>query len=172
MICLATVAAPLLAWQTLSAPALGDRLRALLAPYRVPVQVETERPGLYDPDVADDVLPRDGVVLRVMGRRDRRLLAPMPGYLSGEELGLAWPAVWDVSKVAEANGVRTRLRRSSTAGGGETSWLEYRAVDVQRVADEIAGGTAVLQPAWRTDTDEGRAAYAALTAPRRRRARQ
>ncbi|MGN9908517.1 hypothetical protein ACTMTJ_13325 [Phytohabitans sp. LJ34] len=152
-------------------PALGDRVRALLARDRVPVRVETERPGLYDPEVADDVLPRGGVVLEVMERRDRRLLAPMPGYMSLTELGLAWPVAWHVSKVAEANGVRTKLRRSSTAGGGQTSWWEYRAVDVQRVADAIAGGTAVLEPVWRRDTDEGRAAYAALTAPRRTRIR-
>jgi hypothetical protein len=149
-------------------PALGDRLRALVAPFEVPVQVETERPGLYDPEVADDVLPRGGVVLGVMEGRTPGRPGPMPGYLFQAELALAWPAVWDVSRAAEANGVRTKPRRVATAGGGQTTWLEYRAVDVQRVADAIVDGTAVIEPAWRTDTEEGRAAYAALTAPRRR----
>jgi hypothetical protein len=153
-------------------PALGDRLRGLLAPFRVPVQVETESPGLYDPEVADDVLPRGGVVLGIIERRVPGRVAPMPGYLSWAEVRAAWPEVWDLSRAIAANEVRTKLRRAATVGGGVTSWPEYRAVDVQRVAEAIAGGTAQLDPAWRTDTDEGRAAYAALTAPRRRRARQ
>lgn len=155
--------------ETVDVTALADRLRELVRPAGVPVAVETESAG-YDPEVADDVLPRDGAVLGVMARRVRGRFTALPGYLSFAEVREAWPAVWDVWRATEANGVRTRTRRSTAAGGREVSWLEYRAVDVQRVVDAIADGTAVLDPAWRTDTEQGRAAYAATATQRRRRA--
>jgi len=48
-------------------------------------------------------------------------------------------------------------------------------VDVHRVAGEIAAGTAVTEPSWRTDTGEGRharTAFAESRASRRRRSQQ
>ncbi|MFD0745292.1 hypothetical protein ACFQ1L_28420 [Phytohabitans flavus] len=38
-------------------PALADRLRALVRPSGVPVAVETTQTTVYDPEVADDILP-------------------------------------------------------------------------------------------------------------------
>ncbi|GAA4472064.1 hypothetical protein [Phytohabitans houttuyneae] len=149
-------------------PALADRLRELVSPAGVPVEVETTGPADYDPAVADDVLPRDGVALALIERRPRDRLAARPGYLFWDEVRVAWQVVWDVPRAAAANGVRARRRSSTNPQGQYVSWVEYRAVDVQRVADAIVAGTATLEPAWRTDTEEGLAALAAASAPRRR----
>jgi len=149
---------------------LGD----LLAHTEVRVRRVAEYPPLYDPDIVDDRLPVDGVVLRILGRRARPGLPgrPAPGYLSEQEAGAAWDPVWHVPRTAAANNVRVKHR---TAGSPTSyTWVEYRAVDVQRVANEIAAGTAVTEPAWRTDTGEGRGARVALAASRvsrRRRSR-
>jgi hypothetical protein len=151
---------------------LAGHLGDLLAHTEVRVRREAEYPPLYDPDIVDDRLPAGGVVLRILGRRTRPGVPgrPAPGYLSDQEAGAAWDPVWHVPRTAAANKVRVKRRMA----GSPTShtWVEYRAVDVQRVADEIAAGTAVTEPAWRTDTGEGRAARAALAASRVRRRRR
>jgi hypothetical protein len=85
---------------------------------------------------------------------------PVEGYLSGIELGAAWPTVWDQLRVARANDVRVEPERHYSPTG-YSSVPVYHAEDVQRVADEIAAGTAVLQPEWLRTTPEGRAAVAA-----------
>ncbi|MGW4029291.1 hypothetical protein ACWEFL_08195 [Streptomyces sp. NPDC004838] len=43
----------------------------------------------------------------------------------------------------------------ATGTYGSHEWTVFHADDVQRVADAIADGTAVLQPRWRKDTEEG-----------------
>jgi hypothetical protein len=96
---------------------------------------------------------------------------PEPGYLTGIEVGGAWPAVWDQARVARANDVRVRPERRYSPTGYRAQPV-YHAEDVQRVADEIAAGTAVLQPEWLRTTPEGKAAVAAAEradAVRRRR---
>ncbi|MGI5500039.1 hypothetical protein [Lentzea sp. CA-135723] len=79
------------------------------------------------------------------------------GCLARSEVARAWPVVWDHPAVLRANGVRTRTHHA-TGTYGTTTWDDYDAQDVQRVADAIADGTAVLEPRWRRDTDEGREA--------------
>lgn len=64
------------------------------------------------------------------------------GYLSYGEVAAAWPVVGYIGAVVEANDVRTR-QASATGTYG---------------ANAIADGTAVLQPEWRKDTEEGREA--------------
>ncbi|SBT39020.1 hypothetical protein [Micromonospora narathiwatensis] len=63
-----------------------------------------------------------------------------------------------------------RVRQVVTAlTSGQISNDVYHADDVQRVQDEIAAGTAKLDPAWRRDTAEGRAAIRAFKRRRERR---
>lgn len=76
------------------------------------------------------------------------------GYLSYSEVVEAWPVVGYIGAVVRANEVRTVHK----TGAVTTGWTEYHAGDVQRVADAIADGTAVLLPEWRKDTEEGREA--------------
>lgn len=142
---------------------LAERLTELLRPAGVPVEVGAEPEDGYDPGIVDDRLPPDGIVLAIMRRRQsgNDFRRPRPGYLSVGETEEAWPTVWWVQKVAEANQVRMRW---FSAGSYRlpVRWADFRAVDVQRVADEIAAGTAVVDPSWRGDTEDGLAAKAAF----------
>jgi hypothetical protein len=95
----------------------------------------------------------------VASRRPGRAY-PAAGHLSGIEVGGAWPTVWDQVQVARANDVRVAPERHYGITGYATV-PTYRAEDVQRVADEIAAGTAVLRPEWLRHTQEGRTAVAA-----------
>jgi hypothetical protein len=147
--------------------ALADELVALLRPAEVTVDIEAIYPPFYERDVVDDWLPPDGIVLEIMKRRrptdGHDPFKPRVGYLSGREAQAAWPMVWWVQKAAEANHVRAKPS-SYTVSHGSFGWMDFRAVDVQRVADEIAAGTAVLDPTWRNDTEDGRAAHAQFRA--------
>ncbi|WP_370424367.1 hypothetical protein AB8O64_37055 (plasmid) [Streptomyces sp. QH1-20] len=96
-------------------------------------------------------------VAELIAQRRRGRYYADDGYLSSDEVTRAWPVVWDVDAVIQANGVRTKVARA-TGTYGTNYWTEYHAGDVQRVADAIAAGTAVLQPCWRKDTKEGREA--------------
>jgi hypothetical protein len=100
-------------------------------------------------------IPAPVPVAELIARRRPGRRHAVEGHLSAEEVALAWPVVWRYDAVIEANGVGT-YRASATGTYGTTSWNEYRAEDVQRVADAIADGTAVLEPGWRRDTEEGR----------------
>jgi hypothetical protein len=110
--------------------------------------------------------PADGPAVRAVPvadllrtRRPGRAYPP-DGYLSGIEVQGAWPTVWDQPEVARANDVRVeRERRYSPLGYSTVP--TYHAEDVQRVADGIAAGTAVLRPEWLRTSPEGRAAVAA-----------
>ncbi|GAA3044170.1 hypothetical protein [Actinokineospora globicatena] len=79
-------------------------------------------------------------------------------HLLRAEVAEAWPVVWNHEAVAWANGVRSGEQPSYGTWGAPPGPTEYEAEDVQRVADAIAGGTAVLEPRWRRDTEEGREA--------------
>lgn len=78
------------------------------------------------------------------------------GYLNGGEVARAWPAVWRFDAMITANHVRFYDTSNYTSWGTILGPRQYCAEDVQRVADEIAAGTAVLEPEWRTDTEVGR----------------
>ncbi|MFF5235349.1 hypothetical protein [Dactylosporangium sp. NPDC000521] len=93
-------------------------------------------------------------VADLIARRKRERYYAADGYLSSAEVALAWPVVWRYDAVIRANGVRT-TEQHATGTYGTSSWTEYRADDVQRVADAIADGTAVLEPGWRRDTEQG-----------------
>jgi hypothetical protein len=112
--------------------------------------VPTEEPPSHRPVPVADLLRT---------RRPGRAY-PRAGFLSAIEVGGAWPTVWDQVRVAEANGVRVASERRYGPLGYSTEPV-YRAEDVQRVADEIVAGTAVLRPEWLRTGPEGRAAVAA-----------
>jgi hypothetical protein len=94
-------------------------------------------------------------VEELIARRKRGRYYADEGYLSSDEVALAWPVVWRYDAVIRANEVRT-AKAHATGTYGTTTWTEYHAEDVQRVADAIAAGTAVLEPGWRRDTELGR----------------
>ncbi|MEN3609007.1 hypothetical protein AAH979_05595 [Plantactinospora sp. ZYX-F-223] len=100
-------------------------------------------------------IPEPVPVADLIARRRRGRYYATDGYLSAEEVALAWPVVWHYDAVIRANGVGT-TQAQATGTYGTTTWTEYRAEDVQRVADAIAEGTAVLEPDWRRDTEPGR----------------
>ncbi|GAA1734369.1 hypothetical protein [Luedemannella helvata] len=106
------------------------------------------------------VLPPPLSVAEILAKREENPddYAHVPeGYLAVHEVRYAWPVVWMIAPVAEANDVRIRTVETYGTWGG-TSWRAYQKDDVQRVADAIAAGTAVVEPRWRRDTVEGRAA--------------
>ncbi|MGV9310625.1 hypothetical protein ACWDR0_00330 [Streptomyces sp. NPDC003691] len=76
-------------------------------------------------------------------------------YLEYHEVERAWPVIRNPQAVASANDVRTMTLYGTAYR--TTSYL-FHGDDVERVADAIADGTAVLQPDWRKDTEEGREA--------------
>jgi hypothetical protein len=90
----------------------------------------------------------------LIARRKRGRYYARNGCLSSEEVALAWPVVWRYDAVIRANEVRTS-KAQATGTYGTTTWTEYHAEDVRRVADAIADGTAVLEPGWRRDTELG-----------------
>lgn len=101
--------------------------------------------------MAEDI-PEPVPVADIIARRDP------PGSstsITAGELLQAWPAVWDNRAAVKANGVRV-YERSSYLTTGSIQWPEFDAEDVQRVADGIADGTAVIAPEWRRDTPIGR----------------
>ncbi|MEV0498095.1 hypothetical protein AB0I84_10890 [Streptomyces spectabilis] len=85
-------------------------------------------------------------------RREGFSCAP-DGYLAADEIARAWPVVWRLDAFIQANEVRT-----ASGTFGHSYQDKYHAGDVQRVADAIADGTALLAPHWRRDTAEGRVA--------------
>jgi hypothetical protein len=117
--------------------------------------VPTEEPTPSDGPVVRPVPVADLLRTRRPGRA-----YPRAGFLSAIEVGGAWPTVWDRVRVAEANGVRVASERRYGLLGYSAEPV-YQAEDVQRVADEIVAGTAVLQPEWLRTSPEGRAAVAA-----------
>ncbi|PZG01505.1 hypothetical protein [Micromonospora deserti] len=120
--------------------------------------------------MAVEILTPVPVADLIARRRHGRYYAT-DGYLSSDEVAHAWPVVWHYDTVVRANGVDTK-RASATGTYGTTTWTEYRAGDVQRVADAIADGTAVLEPGWRRDTEQGQELlHQARREERRRRAR-
>ena len=133
-------------------------LGGLLADTEVTVERQAMHRPPCDPDIVDDRLPVDGVVLRILRACARAGWRPDICATSRPD------PVWHVPDAAAANKVRVKHRM----GGYPSSsfWDEYRAVDARRVADEIAAGTAMTEPSWRTDTDEGRHARTAFTESR------
>lgn len=105
----------------------------------------------------DTHIPPPVPVAELVAQRRPGRRHPSSGYLSKCEVASAWPLVWDLDPVVKANGVRTQPHYA-TGTYGTTTWTEYHAGDVQRVADAIADGTAVLEDRWRRDTAEGREA--------------
>ncbi|MFI6289572.1 hypothetical protein ACIBCM_33365 [Streptomyces sp. NPDC051018] len=100
-------------------------------------------------------IPAPVPVAELIAQRKKWHYYALDGYLSYHELLRAWPVVWEVEAVVEANDVRTATE-SGTGTYGTRYWTVFHAGDAQRVADAIADGTAVLQPLWRRDTEEGR----------------
>ncbi|MGY0232585.1 hypothetical protein [Longispora urticae] len=117
-----------------------------------------------DPEVDDygepRTIPPPMTVAEILARRKSRPSPAPKGYLDSYEVGLAWPVVWTIWPVLNANHVGRR-QVSTALTSGETINVYYAAEDVQRVQDEIAAGTARLDPAWRRDTAEGQAAFRA-----------
>lgn len=103
-------------------------------------------------------IPAPVPVAELISQRRHNRYHATDGHLSYSEVAAAWPLVGNIGAAAKANDVRTH-RASGTGTYGTTTWTEYHADDVQRVADAIANGTAVLQPEWRKDTEEGREAH-------------
>jgi hypothetical protein len=99
-------------------------------------------------------IPAPVPVAELIAQRKKGRYYARDGYLGRDELEGAWPVVWQVEAVAKANDVRT-VTDSGTGTYGTSYRTVFHADDVQRVADEIADGTAVLQPLWRRDTEEG-----------------
>lgn len=102
-------------------------------------------------------MPAPVPVTELIARRRRGRRYANDGHLSYGEVVDAWPVVGNIGAAVRANDVRT-LQASGTGTYGTISWTEYHADDVQRVADAIVDGTAVLRPEWRKDTEEGREA--------------
>src|SRR5262245_32621478 len=113
-----------------------------------------------DEDGEPRIIPRPKSVAEILAMREEGS-GREKDCLETVEVQLAWPGVWVIGPVAAANGVRTRTVDTYGTWGG-TSRTVYLAEDVQRVTDAIAAGTAVLEAAWRRDTDEGRAAIRAF----------
>ncbi|MEV6523432.1 hypothetical protein AB0M43_15895 [Longispora sp. NPDC051575] len=117
-----------------------------------------------DPEIDDygepQTIPPPMTVAEILARQESRSSRVPEGYLDSYEVGLAWPVVWTIWPVLNANHVG-RQQVSTALTSGETINVYYAAEDVQRVQDEIAAGTARLDPAWRRDTAEGRAAFRA-----------
>ena len=68
-------------------------------------------------------------------------------------------ALWKVRRkyvpmVASAHAVRTK-KQKSYGTWGETTYTGYNYADAQRVAEAIESGVVVLDPSWRSDTEEG-----------------
>jgi hypothetical protein len=101
-------------------------------------------------------IPSPVDVATIIAEREPGRQYPPEGYLNRGEVARAWPAVWRFDAVITANHVRFRDVENYTTWGTTRGPREYLAEDVQRVADEIAAGTAVLEPEWRTDTEVGR----------------
>jgi hypothetical protein len=101
-------------------------------------------------------IPSPVDVATIIAQREPGRRYPPEGYLNRDEVARAWPAVWRFDAVITANHVRFRDVENYTTWGTTRGPREYLAEDVQRVADEIAAGTAVLEPEWRTDTEVGR----------------
>ncbi|WP_154697665.1 hypothetical protein [Lentzea guizhouensis] len=104
----------------------------------------------------DTDIPAPVPVEDLIAQRGRGLAHAADGYLDRAEVARAWPVVWNYHAVIQANRVQTR-EASVTGTYGTTTWTEYHAEDVQRVADAIARGTAEVWPEWRKDTEAGRA---------------
>ncbi|WP_434444285.1 hypothetical protein [Lentzea sp. E54] len=115
----------------------------------------------------DADIPAPVPVEELIARRKRGRAHATDGYLDRDEVASAWPVVWNYHLVIQANEVRTR-QASMTGTYGSTTWTEYNAEDVQRVADAIADGTAKVQPEWRRDTEAGRAEQQRQNEQRRR----
>ncbi|WP_173128002.1 hypothetical protein [Kibdelosporangium persicum] len=102
-------------------------------------------------------IPEPVPVTELIAKRRRGRHYAGDGCLNYAEVADAWPVVWNIEEVVRANGVRTR-QEHATGTYGTNSWTVYDADDVQRVADAIADGSAVLQPHWCRNTEEGREA--------------
>jgi hypothetical protein len=113
-----------------------------------------------EPPAADGSPVRPVPVADLLRTRRPGRAYPREGYLSSIEVRGAWPTVWDQVRVAAANDVRVEPERQHSPLG-YSAVPTYHAGDVQRVADEIAAGTAVLRPEWLRTSAEGRAAVAA-----------
>ncbi|GAA1787498.1 hypothetical protein GCM10009682_06870 [Luedemannella flava] len=124
--------------------------------------------GYRDGDGEGRVIPAPKSVAEILAMRGEGS-GRDKDYLEQDEVWHAWPGVWMISPVAAANDVRTRTITTYLTWGF-TSRPVYHAEDVQRVTDAIAAGTAVVEPRWRRDTDEGRAAIREFERTRGRRA--
>ncbi|WP_030666537.1 hypothetical protein [Streptomyces rimosus] len=100
-------------------------------------------------------IPAPVPVAELIAQREEWRTYPCDGYLRLEELVRAWPVVADVEAVVKANEVRTATESVSGTWGRTYHCPVFHPGDAQRVADAIADGTAVLQPLWRRDTEEG-----------------
>ena len=98
-------------------------------------------------------IPEPVSVADIIARRDHPDASS--DSITAGELLRAWPAIWDTKAAVEANNVRV-YARSSYLTTGSMQWSELDAADVQRVADGIADGTAIIEPEWRRDTPIGR----------------
>ncbi|MEV0442902.1 hypothetical protein AB0I84_27895 [Streptomyces spectabilis] len=94
-------------------------------------------------------IPAPVPVAELIAQRPADFCDAPDGYLTADEMERAWPVVWRLDAFLPANEVRT------ASGFGNTYQDKYHAGDVQRIADAIADGTAVLAPHWRKDTKEG-----------------
>lgn len=113
-------------------------------------------------------IPAPMTVAEILAQRQPGAAQPPEGFLEYDEVTLAWPAVWMLQPVIEANNVR-RCEVITALTTGELRRNVFNADDVQRVQDEMAAGTARLEPAWRRDTPQGRTAIRQYERQRARR---
>ncbi|MEU7154642.1 hypothetical protein AB0B15_42555 [Streptomyces sp. NPDC045456] len=99
-------------------------------------------------------IPAPVPVAELVAQREKWRTYP-DGYLCRDEIVRAWPVVADIEAVVRANDVRTATESVPGTWGRTYHPTVFHAGDAQRVADAIADGTAVLQPLWRRDTEEG-----------------